>query len=66
MFRQCAILTRDVPEWLAILPASALNVEFHVDITIHMAIYGGIVKMIEIKITSTYSVEEGSFIFSCA
>ena len=66
MFRQCAVLTRDVPKWLAILPATALNAEFHVDITIHMAIYGGIVKMIETKVTSTYSVGEGSFIFSCA
>ena len=36
----CAVLTRDVPECLAILPATALDAEFHfhVDITIHMAI----------------------------
>ena len=38
MLRVCAILTRDVPECLAILPATALNAKFHVDITIHMAI----------------------------
>ena len=35
----CAVLTREVPECLAILPATSLNAEFHVDITIHMAIY---------------------------
>ena len=35
----CAVLTRDLPECLVILPATALNAEFHVDITIHMAIY---------------------------
>ena len=39
MLSVCAVLTHDVPECLAILPATALNVEFHVDITIHMAIY---------------------------
>ena len=66
MLHQCAVLTRDVLEWLVILPATTLNAEFHVVITIHMAIYGGIVKMIEIKVTSTYSVGEGFFIFSCA
>ena len=66
MLHQCAVLTRDVLDWLAILPAKTHNEEFHVVITIHMAIYGGIVKMIEIKVTSTYSVGEGFFIFSCA
>ena len=66
MLSVCAVLTRDVPEWLAILPDTALNTEFHIDITIHMAIYGGIVKIIEIKVTSTYSVGAGFFIFSCA
>ena len=65
MLSVCAVLTRDVPEWLTILPATALNAEFHVDITILMGIYGGIVKIIEIKVTSTYSVG-GFFIFSCA
>ena len=35
----CAVLTRDVPKCLVILPATALNAEFHIDITIHMAIY---------------------------
>ena len=39
MLSVCAVLTRDMPECLAILPATALNAEFHVDITIHMAIY---------------------------
>ena len=53
MLSVCAVLTRDVPEWLAIIPATALNAEFQVDITLHMAIYGGIVKIIEIKVTST-------------
>ena len=48
MLQQCAVPKRDVPEWLAILPATALNAEFYVDITIHMAVYGRIVKMIEI------------------
>ena len=40
MLSVCAVLTRDVPECLAILPATALDAEFHfhVDITIHMAI----------------------------
>ena len=66
MLSVCAVLTRDVLECLAILPATALNAEFHVDITIHMAIYGGIVKIIKIKVTSTFSVGEGFFIFSCA
>ena len=66
MFSVCAVLTREVPECLAILPTTALNAEFHVDITIHMAIYGGIVKIIEIKVASTFSVGEGFFIFSCA
>ena len=56
MLSVCAILTRDMPECLAILPTTALNAEFHVDITIHMAIYGGIVKIIEIKVTSTFLV----------
>ena len=50
MLYQCAVPTRDVPEWLAILPTTALNAEFQVDITIHMAIFPGIVKMIEIKV----------------
>ena len=62
----CAVLTRDVPVWLVILLATALNVEFYVDIAIHMAVYGGIVKIIEIKFTSTYSVGKGFFIFSRA
>ena len=66
ILHQCAVPTRDVPEWLTILLATALNAEFHVDITIHMAKYGGFVKMIEIKVTSTYSVGESFFIFSCA
>ena len=66
MLYQGAVPTRDVPVWLAILPAIALNAEFHVDITINMAIYGGIAKMIEIKVTSAYSVGEGFLIFSCA
>ena len=39
MLSVCAVLTRDVPECLAILPATTLNAEFYVDITIHMAIY---------------------------
>ena len=50
MLHQCAVLTRDVSECLAILPATALNAEFYVDITIHMAIYGGIIKMIKLKL----------------
>ena len=66
MLHQCAVLTRDVFKWFTILPAATLNAEFHVAIMIHMAIYGGIVKMIEIKVTSTYTVGEGIFIFSCA
>ena len=66
MLHRCAVPTRDVHEWLVILPVTALNAEFHVDITIHMAIYGRIVKMIEIKVTSTFSVGDGFFIFSCA
>ena len=49
MLYQCAVPTRDVPV-LAILPATALNAEFQDDIMIHMAIYAGIVKMIEIKV----------------
>ena len=61
MLSVCAVLTRDVPECLAILPATALNAEFHVDITIHMAIYGGILKIIEIKVTSTFSVGDRGF-----
>ena len=39
MLSVCAVLTRDVPECLVILLATALNAEFHVDITIYMAIY---------------------------
>ena len=39
MLSVCAVLTRDVPECLAILLATALNAEFHFDIMIHMAIY---------------------------
>ena len=66
MPNQCAVLTRDVAEWFPILPTTALNADFNFDITIHMAIYGGIIKMIEIKVTTTYSVGEGFFIFSCA
>ena len=66
MLNVCAVLTRDVPECLAIFPATALKAEFHVDITNHMGIYGGIVTIIEIKVTSTFSVGEGIFIFSCA
>ena len=66
MPHQCAVPTRDVAEWLAILPATALNAKFNFDITVHMAIYEGIIKMIEIKVTTTYSVGEGFFIFSGA
>ena len=41
MLSVCAVLTHDVPECLAILPSTALDAEFHfhVDVTIHMAIY---------------------------
>ena len=60
MLHQCAVLTPDILKWLVIVPANGLNAEFHVDITIHMAIYGEFVKIIEIKVASAFSVGEGS------
>ena len=68
MLSVCAVLTRDVPECLVILPPQHLTQSFMLisRFTWLLTDYGGIIKMIEIKVTRTFSVGEGFFIFSCA
>ena len=68
MLGVCAALTRDMPECLAISPPQHLTQSFMLisRFTWLYTDYRGIVKIIEIKVTSTFSVGEGFFIFSCA